>query len=222
MARKIIIIIVVGALILLGIFIPKRLVSPTNPAPPNPAPQTSPAPTPEAKKYFYPISNYADRIKYRWFGKQVTTNDQVPYCGAPFSGLHTGDDLEATAAEQNTPVPVYAISDATITSVSNISGYGGLIVLTVNIQGQNYTIYYGHISLASSAVKAGQTVKAGDFLANLGKGCSAETSGERKHLHFAIRKGARVDVRGYVQSQLELENWINPRDFLGQLKAVSK
>ncbi len=37
-----------------------------------------------------------------------------------------------------------------------------------------------------------------------------ETDGERKHLHLGIHKGTVVDLRGYVDSELDLKNWINP------------
>jgi len=45
----------------------------------------------------------------------------------------------------------------------------------------------------------------------LGDHESAETDGERKHLHFGIHKGSDIDMRGYVAIEEELENWIDPQ-----------
>jgi len=52
----------------------------------------------------------------------------------------------------------------------------------------------------------------------LGKGYSDETDGERKHLHFAIHKGTKIDVRGYVQTKGELQDWLNPLPLLDNLQ----
>lgn len=221
MAKKIILIALIVALVLVGIFIPKKLVSPTGSNQPGTTQEHEKEPKSESK-YFYPISDYNNRIKYRWYSKQVNANDAVPYCGAQFAGLHNADDLEATEAEQNPEVPVYSISDATVNSISTVSGYGGLIVLSANIENQLYMVYYGHVNLSSSPLAVGQSVKAGDFIANLGKGCTQEAGGERKHLHFSIRKGTAVDVRGYVGSVQEVQNWVNPKEFLEQIKASTK
>jgi murein DD-endopeptidase MepM/ murein hydrolase activator NlpD len=170
-------------------------------------------------KYYYPISNYASRLTFRYYGLYVTPAQQASPCGAPFTGYHDGDDLETTAAEQNIDVQVYAIAAATVRQVGYVSGYGGLMVLGTNIDGQDYTIYYGHINLASVTVGTGGSVTTGEKLADLGAACSTETDGERKHLHFAIHKGTGIDVRGYVPDQATLANWVNPSEFLKNLGA---
>jgi len=47
----------------------------------------------------------------------------------------------------------------------------------------------------------------------LGDDHSEETDGARKHLHFSIYVGEKMDYHGYIQTQEELSNWLNPLDF---------
>lgn len=181
--------------------------------------QTTPAPAAKSA-YYFPITDFDSRIIYRWFGKYVNSSDKVPYCGAVFNGYHNGDDLEPTASEQSADVPFYSVADGTIRQASYVSGYGGLLVLGTSINGQDVTVYYGHIRL-SSALPAGTQVKAGQKLAVLGTGCSTETDGERKHLHFAIHKGSAIDVRGYVSNTSALSAWLDPKAMLDLLSPNS-
>jgi len=174
-------------------------------------PQTE---TPVVATLYYPMSGFDARISVREFGKLVKATDVVSPCGAPFSGYHDADDLEVTPAEVNVDVPVYAVADGVVKQVSAVSGYGGLLVLGVTLKDQSYTVYYGHINLGSATLVAGSSVKAGQKLASLGAQCSTQTSGERKHLHFAMHKGATVDVRGYVPTFGELAAWIDPKAYL--------
>ena len=51
------------------------------------------------------------------------------------------------------------------------------------------------------------------ILTYLGDQLSAETSKERKHLHFGMLKGTNIDFRGYVETQNELLTWYNPLEF---------
>lgn len=175
---------------------------------------TPEAEVPAAATLYFPMTNFDDRITVRWYGKLVRATDTVSPCGAPFSGYHDADDLEVTPSEVNADVPVYAVADGVVKQRGSVSGYGGLLVLGVTLDGQDYTVYYGHIDLGSSAWQVGESVKAGQRLANLGSECSIQTDGERKHLHFAIRKGATVDVRGYVPTLSELSAWVNPKVYL--------
>lgn len=186
---------------------------------------TTPTPTVETPAVsvatlYYPMTNFDGRITFRTFGQFVKPTDVVTPCGAAFSGYHDADDLEITAAEIGADVPVYAISNGVVREVGPVSGYGGLLVLGVTVNGQDYTVYYGHINLGSTTLVAGSSVKAGQKLAIMGTQCSAQTSGERKHLHFAMHKGASVDIRGYVPTLSELAAWVDPRAFLPQNSAL--
>ncbi len=162
---------------------------------------------------YYPMTNYESRVLVRSFGQLVRPTDAVSPCGAPFSGYHVADDLEVTINELNEEVAVYAIADGTVRQVGAVSGYGGLLVLETTINGQKYTVYYGHIDLNSTDLRVGDSVGLGQRLALLGAQCSSQTGGERKHLHFAIHKGLIVDVRGYVPNPSTLDSWVNPKTF---------
>lgn len=135
-----------------------------------------------------------------------------------FSGYHTAVDLETTPAEQNIDVPVKALCDGKLLSARTASGYGGVAVESCVLEGQAVTVIYGHIKLSSVTIRVGDQLKAGDFLANLGTGFSQETDGERKHLHLGIHKGSSIGILGYVQSERELSNWIDPQKYLNPVK----
>ncbi len=198
--------------------IPKALPSP-KPASPLPAPQSSGTPH---SAIFYPITNYASRLSLRHFGQHLSPRDvgSVP-CGEAFTGFHTGDDLEISPDEKDEDVPVYSVSKGTVTSVDSVSGYGGLIIISSELAGQPVTLYYGHVSLGSVIPAKGASVSPGEKLALLGAGCTRETSNERKHLHFGIHKGQTIDLRGYVQNQSDLTDWLNPEETLRSVSAIS-
>lgn len=184
-------------------------------APKPPVIPVTPAPT----NFAYPISNYQNRLTLRHFGQLLTAKDQgTVSCGAAFTGYHTGDDLETTAAEANLTIPVYSILNGKILEVSHVQGYGGLIVASYTINNQPVTAYYGHISLESALVKPGDLVSLGEKIADLGSACSNQTDGERKHLHFAIHQGKTIDVRGYVPTSGELSSWLPPAATLSLLQ----
>jgi murein DD-endopeptidase MepM/ murein hydrolase activator NlpD len=177
---------------------------------------TTPVPT-----VFYPLPNYAARVTKRAYGQYFTVNqaDNLP-CGGHFGGYHNGDDLEITSDELDTEVPVFAIAAGQVRQLSRVGGYGGLLIIEYNLGGQVVTANYGHVDLTQPKVTTGQTVTAGQIVGYLGANCSAETDGERKHLHFSVHKGATIDVKGYVQKQSDLDNWINPAEFLNNLSAA--
>ncbi len=232
----IIIVVAIGVIILVNKTAPasKNTNSATeSPTPTNNATPTQAAsPTVNQSNYFFPLPNYFSRILVRKYGQLVSPSDRpnIP-CGAEFSGYHDGDDLETTAAEQNQDVPVYAAAEGKVVLLEHVSGYGGLLVEASSLPlsagptsakataGEEVTIYYGHISLASAKVRQGEAVKSGQILANLGRGCSSQTDGERKHLHFAIHLGSSVDVRGYAPTREALSQWLNPAEGLKSLSA---
>jgi murein DD-endopeptidase MepM/ murein hydrolase activator NlpD len=190
--------------------------SPTITATPSsPTPQTTPTPTPEIKpKIVAPIDRYGERKTLKYFGKLVTSADTAKeVCGKNYTGYHTGDDLEIFSDEIDKDVPVYSIADGKVRQVGHTNGYGGLIVIQYTLNNQIVTAYYGHIVLSSATIKAGDLVQAGQQIATLGKQCSSETDGERKHLHFAIHQGTSINVKGYVQTQAELSAWIDPKNY---------
>ena len=158
-------------------------------------------------------SNALSRITKKPFGIYVSPGNS-PVTPEKFTGYHTGVDFETTSAEANIDVPVYAICSGKILISQFGSGYGGMVVESCTLDGNPITVVYGHVRLTSVSTKVGGTIKAGDFLANLGTGYSSETDGERKHLHLGIHKGATPNTSGYVANKSSLINWIDFEQYL--------
>lgn len=154
----------------------------------------------------YPINEFKKRITKKTFGMFISPKNS-PVKPERFTGYHTGVDVEYEDVKSD--VPVYAIADGTVVLSRTVSGYGGVFILKINLNGLLYTVLYGHIR-PSSLPKVGQKVSKGEKLTLLGTGYSIETDGERRHLHFAILSDNRIDLRGYVQTRNELTGWINP------------
>ena len=160
-----------------------------------------------------PINNATERITKKPFGIFVSPNNS-PVSPERFTGYHTGVDFETFTSEQNSDVVVYAICDGSLIEAKMATGYGGVAIQKCELDNQPITVVYGHIKLSSVSAKSGQQLKAGDKLAILGDGYSAETNGERKHLHIGIHKGNFVVLLGYVQESNQLIDWINLQDYL--------
>lgn len=168
----------------------------------------------EEEKLILPIPEYFSRITKKSFGTYVTPL-RSPVQPEKFTGYHNAVDVEFD--DDASPVPVYAIGDGEIIQAQWVSGYGGLIVLRTIINGEQLYVLYGHLNTESMTPQT--VVTKGDQLAVLGDAYSRDTDGERKHLHFGIRKGT-LDIRGYVQSQVELTGWVDPIPFIKQLNGL--
>lgn len=149
-----------------------------------------------------PIAEYAKRRTFKVFGQYV--HDR-------FTGYHTGDDIEY--ADVAGDVPVYAIMDGEVIKAQFVSGYGGFVLIDFG----DVRAIYGHLDLSSVTVKPGDHVTAGQTIGILGDDHSAETDGERKHLHFAVYEGDEIRYQGYEAKQSSLANWLNPTDYLTSL-----
>ncbi len=149
-----------------------------------------------------PVAGYVDGRTLKTFGQYVQDR---------FRGYHVGDDVEV--ADDAQVVPVMAIADGRVRYVGWVKGYGGVIVLDHRVDGRNVQSLYGHVSLASTKLKTGDQVAAGQFIADLGAAKSRETDGERKHLHFSLRAGRSLNFRGYSDTMLGVSSWLNPQDF---------
>lgn len=153
-----------------------------------------------------PTDDFENRITKKKFG-QFITKQNSPVQPERFSGYHTGVDVEFT--DSTGEIGVKAIADGTVLHSGTVSGYGGVLALSHTIDGQSFVVVYGHLNPTSVKPK-GSTVKRGDQIAVLGDDKSTETDGERKHLHLAFVKGSTVDLKGYVQTQAELDAWADP------------
>lgn len=145
-----------------------------------------------------PTDDYLARRTFKAFGEQIADR---------FSGYHVGDDIEfADVADE---VPVYAIADGVVVQMREVSGYGGFAL----IDHGDVNAIYGHIDLGASTLAPGDQVTKGQVIARLGDGETAETDGERKHLHFGLYTGGSTRINGYESTEAAVKNWINPQDY---------
>jgi murein DD-endopeptidase MepM/ murein hydrolase activator NlpD len=153
------------------------------------------------------------RITKKPFGIYVSPGNS-PVEPEKFSGFHTGVDFETTAEEQNSSVAVYSICDGPLLEKRTASGYGGVAVQSCRLEDQDVTVVYGHIKLSSINIISGQQVQAGQQIAVLGSPYSAETDGERKHLHLGIRIGNTTNIAGYTGKEEQLSGWLDAASYL--------
>ena len=181
----------------------------TNPAPA--AENVAPNVSSSAPKNTFapPLDRASERITKKPFGIYITPANS-PVQPEKFRGYHTGTDFETFPEEQSADVPVVAVCDGKIALKKYASGYGGVLVESCQLNGGSVTVIYGHLKLASIQKNAGAGLAQGEEIGVLGKAYSAETDGERKHLHLGIHKGAGVNILGYVQSKAELSSWLDP------------
>jgi murein DD-endopeptidase MepM/ murein hydrolase activator NlpD len=182
--------------------------------------------TKSAPVLIYPISNFSSRATENLFGSYFapggSSNPDRKVCknATYYSGYHTAIDLETTADETNSSVPVLAIASGIVRQAGSVSGYGGLIVIEYDLSGSKYTAYYGHVDISTVSLKKDQKVNIGDKLGELGAACSSSNGDVRKHLHFGLHKGTAIDVCGYVPNQNELSAWVDPALLLSSLEAT--
>lgn len=109
--------------------------------------------------------------------------------GSPFGmrdgAMHNGLDLPAPLG-----TPVYAFADGKVIAAqdSGVIGFGGWVVLLHSIEGVEYSTVYGHMFPGQVHVSVGQTVSAGQQIAEVGN--AGKSFGA--HLHFEIHKGNRL------------------------------
>ncbi len=149
------------------------------------------------------------------FGLYVTPDPKNNPIDPPerFTGYHAATDFEIFDEEKDADVPVYAICGGDIAYSGFANGYGGLVTQRCSIKGQDVTVIYGHLA-PDSLPKNGVYVATGATLGILGDHKSKETDDSRKHLHLGIRKGHVSDVRGYVETESQLDAFIDPLTLL--------
>ena len=171
-----------------------------------PAPSfASPAPT-VTSSLVEPVANFKQRVTKKPFGMYITPQNS-PIQPEKFTGYHTGADAEY--GDVTSDVPVHAVADGKVVLARWASGYGGVVAIQHQINGQPVIGIYGHLN-PNQLPKVGTQVKAGEQIGILGKAFSHETDGERRHLHFGLFKGTTVNILGYVQTKAELAKWLDP------------
>jgi murein DD-endopeptidase MepM/ murein hydrolase activator NlpD len=107
----------------------------------------------------------------------------------PFSGegaFHTGVDISSQYGDT-----VHASADGVVIEADERAGYGRLVVID---HGFGLITYYGHLS--SFNVHAGQQVRRGDTIGNVG--VSGRSTGP--HVHYEVRiNGAPVNPMRYLR-----------------------
>lgn len=162
----------------------------------------------DAASWQDPITRADERVTKKPFGIFVTPDDS-PVQPERFTGYHNAVDYEALPGEEDAEVGVRAVCGGEILRVQTADGYGGLIVQSCSLDDEPVTVNYGHVDVGSATVEVGNYAAPETVIAHLGQGFSAETDGERKHLHLGIHKGATIDTRGYLPSESELASWID-------------
>ncbi|MFH2104803.1 MAG: peptidoglycan DD-metalloendopeptidase family protein [Parcubacteria group bacterium] len=160
-----------------------------------------------------PIRDAEGRISKKPFGIKITPATS-PVQPEKFSGYHTGTDFEVREAEVNQEVAVHPICAGKIKEVKKVSGYGGVVIQSCTINNESVSVIYGHISISQSPIVSGDQVALNNQIAVLADHESIESGGERKHLHLGIYKSDQIDLRGYVSTEAELKEWINPESIL--------
>ncbi len=159
-----------------------------------------------------PIDEFKERINKKPFGIFITP-ETSPVQPERFSGYHTGVDVEYEDIENE--VSVFAIADGLVKYSGWVSGYGGLLAIQHTVNEKEYLAIYGHLN-PDSLVEKDEKVVQGQQIGILGEGNTNETDFERKHLHFAIYSNSDINLKGYVNNESELNDWIDPEIFLEQ------
>lgn len=81
------------------------------------------------------------------------------------------------------------------------------------LDGEDIIVLYGHLAI-SGLTRDAVTVKAGDTIGRLGAAHTPDTDGNRKHLHLGIHRGTKAVMLGYVQTEAELKDFIDPATVL--------
>ena len=166
------------------------------------------------------------RATVKGFGEYIDNNFYSSHPASEFPnhffGYHAAQDLETFTNEKqdSNNTPVYFVTSGTILYIGSLSGYGGVILL--KLDGTQDTALYGHVRITNLKYSVGQHVKVDKptVLTYLGTGFSAETSGERKHLHFGVYKGQDLYFHGHEANKTVLNSrWYNPIDYLREKNA---
>ena len=165
------------------------------------------------KIIFEPISNALSRITKKYFWIKVSPWHS-PVSPEKFTWYHTWVDFETTLDEQDTEVPIYAICTWSILMERLATWYWWVIVQKCNIDNEEVTVIYGHINIKSIVFKVKDVVSFGKKIAFLGKWYTSETWWERKHLHLWIHKWNTINIKWYVSTKKELDEWIDSQKYL--------
>ena len=107
--------------------------------------------------------------------------------------LHAGSDFAAADG-----TPILAVADGVVTFAGPSGGYGNLIIIEHTVGGQRVASYYGHMWDTGIHVTVGETVAAGQHIADVGS--NGHSTGP--HLHLEIHPG------GAGQPAVDADAWL--------------
>lgn len=162
-----------------------------------------------------PLDHVANRPTPLHFGLRVTPDPAENPIDPPerFTGYHAATDFEVSEDEIGVDVPVYAICRGRVVYSGFAEGYGGVLVHRCRIDGGDVTVLYGHLSREGLPAE-GTTVHPGRRIGVLAEPRTVDSGDTRKHLHLGIRRGRTLDLRGYVQAEEDLNEYIDPLEVL--------
>lgn len=163
----------------------------------------------ETNTIYPPMDRAIERVTKKKFGQFVDQTNS-PVQPERFTGYHTGSDWELFADEISQPVTFRSICSGRLLLKEMVDGYGGVVVTSCVVDNQDVTVVYGHLKLDSVSFDVWDQIPAGEIIGRLGDEYSAETDGERKHLHLGIHKGEEINLKGYVDNENLLSDWIDP------------
>lgn len=175
----------------------------------------------EVARWVAPLDRSSERITKKKYGQYIDPQSS-PVQPEKFRGFHTGVDWEVFPDELEQGVTIKAVCTGRVLVKEKVEGYGGVVVTSCVAEGQPITVLYGHLKLDSINWKEWDQITAGEVIGQLGAEYSADTAGERKHLHLGFHLGEQVNYLGYVQRESELKDWIDPCEKLGCLNQDSQ
>lgn len=123
--------------------------------------------------YSLPEKNARDHITSGW--------------RTPDRPTHAGVDIA-----QGAGTAIYAYADGVVSKAGSATGFGQWVVIDHQIDGQLYSTVYGHVFPEGIHVKVGDTVKAGQHIADEGYNGEVYPPGPSgSHLHFEVWEGGR-------------------------------
>jgi len=204
----ILLLILISLFIAVGFIVPKKSNSPTNDKAISETPKEQ-KPTKERQEAEIPINQPSERVTKKDFGIFITSQNS-PVQPERFAGYHTGVDYEIFPEELETDVSVQAVCPGEIVLKKWANGYGGVLVQECRLDSETTTVVYGHLDLSSIEKEVGENLIIEEAIGLLGDNESSDTDNERKHLHLSIHRGPTINLAGYVQTESELVNWIDP------------
>lgn len=112
------------------------------------------------------------------------------------SGWRTPDrpDHQGLDIAQGQGTPIFAYADGMVVAAGEARGFGQWIIINHQFDGKLYSTVYGHMFPEGVHVKTGDTVKAGQHIADEGYNGGVSPPGPGgSHLHFEVWEGGRLE-----------------------------